>query len=147
MIEREKYPFNVFVPNLLNVCIDGYEHEEMNGRIYHCYKNEPVCFHNIVELIKEAERLFDLISFPQASTKTRQFFDKETVQAKKPEKVLSHEEVLSFKGKQRSVLLSVRFRQNSTWQGEFYCEDTGILVRFTNIMDFIKKIDEIKPQL
>ena len=142
MAVRENYPLNIFVPNLLNICIDGYEHEEMSGRIYHCYTKEPVRFNNIIELIREAEQFFDAIAFPQASTKTRQFDEKEAVQVQKPEKVMNHEEVIAYKGDKKNFWLCVRFRQNSTWQGEFYCVDTETTEKFANIVDFIKKMDD-----
>lgn len=142
MTQRVQYPFNIYVPNLLNICVDNNECAEISGRMYHCYEKEPVQFNNIIELIQAAENLFDRISFPQASTKTRCFVKKEDVYMEKPEKVVSHEEVVEQKGEKGSFITSVRFRQNSTWQGEFFQMETGKKEKFSNMVDFIKRLDQ-----
>ena len=142
MTQRENYPFNIFVPNLLNICIDNNDAEEMSGRLYHCYSNKPAKFNNIVEMIQAAEKLFDAIAFPQASTKTRSFKKSEDVYEKKPEKIIDQTELLQHKGEKATFIISVRFRQRSTWQGEFFSLETMEKESFSSMVDFIKKIDQ-----
>ena len=145
MTQRANYPFNIFVPNLLNICIDNNDnndYEEISGRMYHCYDKAPVLFDNIVELIQAAEKVFDDISFPQASTKTRSFVDQPVVYGKKPPKLVDQPELLKHAGEKTSIVVRVRFRQKSTWQGEFFQLETGKVERFSNMVDFIKKLDE-----
>ena len=136
-------PFHIFVPNLLNVCIDEIDHEEFSGRLYHCYTREPIRFASVVEVIREAEKMFDAISFPQASTKTRCFMEKESVSVPRPEKVTDQKDVAAHKGAKGSFLICVRFRQNSTWQGDFRHEESGAVESFSDIVELIKKIDQI----
>ena len=142
MTQREIYPFNIFVPNLLNICIDHNDCDEISGRLYHCYSAEPVVFENVVEMIQASEKLFDAISFPQASTKTRSFQKVEDVYEPKPEKVIDQLSLLNYKGEKATLITSVRFRQMSTWQGEFFSMETMEKESFFSMIDFIKKIDQ-----
>ena len=101
-------------------------------------------FSNIIELLREAEKLFDDISFPQASTKTRSLVEKtheQSTQIHRLELVVDRESVVNHSGRIGTFITSVRFRQNSTWQGEFFWVERKVAQRFTNTLDFIKQID------
>ena len=76
MEKHNIHQINISAPNLIVICIDKADTEEIEGRFYHCYGNEPVSFVSIVEFLTKAEKFFDLISFPQASTRTRNFDSK-----------------------------------------------------------------------
>lgn len=145
MEKNREYPFNIFVPNLLNICVDDMKHGELGGRIYHCYSEEPILFRNVLELVQQAERIFDSLSFPQASTKARSFVEKKQEGLSHLDKVVDQTAVFDRFGEKGSFVTSVRFRQNATWQGEFYCKETKCAEAFSDAMEFIKKIDrEIK---
>lgn len=142
MVQEQKLAFHLFVPNLISICVDEYVNEEIAGRLYHCHSNDPIYFHNVVELVREAEDFFDRISFPQASTKSRCFTSKEEVIQPKTEQVMNQRELLQYSGKKSTVLLAVRFRQNSTWQGEMYHIECGQLERFNDIVEFLKQVEK-----
>lgn len=140
----QQYGRMISTPSLLNVCVDRSHCGEVSGRLYHCYSPEPIPFSNIIELIREAEKLFDTIAFPQASTKTRSFIEpdaKPVMQMKRPEKVVDPKEILNNQGKIGTFVTNVRFRQNSTWQGECHWVEQGRTLPFSNTLDFIKQID------
>ena len=133
---------NISMPNLINICVNEKEHGEMNGQLYHCYSKEPIAFGNVIELLTIAEKLYDRICFPQASTKTRRFIEEEPqVQVKRPEKVVEQTEIIGHRGEIGSFVLCVQFRQNSTWQGEVIWLEKGIRRRFFNTLNFIKILD------
>ena len=141
-IQRDR--INISAPNLLNICVDRKEGGDISGRMYHCYQEEPVLFQNVIELIREAEKLFDKIGFPQASTRSRSFGEKaEEIYApsRRPEKTVAQEQVVSHQGRRGTFVTSVRLRQNATWQGEFYWTEQEEIYRFSNTLDFIKQID------
>lgn len=144
-MERTRtYQGNISAPNLMNICVDQNVGGELSGRLYHCYSEEPIMFSNIIELIREAEKLFDTIAFPQASTKTRSLVekdDKPTVQVHRPGKVVLPNEVVQNSGELGSFVTNVRFRQNSTWQGEICWVEAGKTLQFSNTLDFIRVID------
>ena len=133
---------NISMPNLINICVNEKEHGEIKGQLYHCYAKDSVLFGNVIELLTIAEKLYDTICFPQASTKTRTFLESELqVQTARPEKVAASTDVISHRWKIGSFVLCVRFRQNSTWQGEVFWLEKGIGKRFSNTLDFIKILD------
>lgn len=144
-MENVKKPhINISAPNLVNICIDAHVSGEISGRLYHCYSEEPVAFLNIIELLRETEKLFDAIGFPQASTKTRSFIEPpagQGVRQQKPEKKVTQQDVASHTGERGTFITSVRFRQSSTWQGEVYWVEKNEMQKFSNILEFIKLID------
>ena len=145
MSSAQQYRFNISAPNLINICIDEKHHGEISGRMYHCYSKEPVRFWNIVELLREAEKLFDAIAFPQASTKTRQLaeeYRQKEGYIERPVKVMLQEDVAGNTGELGTFITSVRFRQKSTWQGEFFWVEKEEKRQFANILDFIRQLDE-----
>ena len=144
MKRMQTYQGNISAPNLLNICVDDNVGGEVSGRLYHCYSEKPIMFSNIIELIREAEKLFDTIAFPQASTKTRSLVekdDKPAVQVQRPDKVFMPNEVVQYSGLLGSFVTNVRFRQNSTWQGEICWVEAGKTLQFSNTLDFIRVID------
>lgn len=145
MNNNQQFRRNISAPNLLNICVDSTHNGEVSGRVYHCYNPEPIVFSNVIELVREAEQFFDDIAFPQASTKTRSLIEKDnkTVsQVRRPEKVTTSEEVAQKRGELGTFLTNVRFRQNSTWQGEALWVEQEKTIRFSNVLDFIKELDE-----
>ncbi len=126
------------VPNLISICIDSIEDGEMSGKIYHCYSKEPVTFSNIIRMIEAAEVFFDQIRFPEASTQMRSFEKKEPVVEARLEKVCMPEEVLEKRGGKGTFLLNVRYRQNSSWQGEIQWIEENVVYQFCSVLDLIK---------
>lgn len=122
MSREHTYPMNLAVPNLLNICIDEEHDGLIAGRMYHYYSTEPAPFQSLLELMKLAEKLFDSISFPQASTKARSFAGLSTPEppynTKRPERKISAAELAAQRGKLATLLTRVEYRQRSTWQGE-----------------------------
>jgi len=135
---------NMSAPNLLHVCVDQKTEGRICGRLYHCYRKEPILFGDVVELIREAEALFDALNYPQASTMSRRFGEgKGTGTKGKPEKVLTQQEILRNKGEKGTFIIHVRFRQSATWQGEICKVETGETSRFSNTLDCIKVLDGV----
>lgn len=139
-----RYHVNISAPNLINVCIDDNEMGDMSGRMYCCYCEEAVRFSNIIELLRCMERLFDAISFPQASTKTRMFLDNSEMDISlnaKPKKIVEQEDVIKYTGKIGTFITNVQFRQNATWQGEAFWAETGKVLKFSNTLEYIRRLD------
>ena len=144
MSSVSNYKINISAPNLINICVDNNEQKEISGRLYHCYQEEPVLFANVVELIREIESLFDRIAFPQASTKTRSFGENAQPNSGpvvRPEKVVPQDQVILHNGQRGTFITCVKFRQNSTWQGETYWKEKNQQMRFTNLLEFIRQVD------
>ena len=142
MEQNKTLQINISMPNLINICVDEKDHGEISGRIYHCYAKEPMLFHNVVEMLRKIEDLFDRICYPQASTRTRSFHEIPAAgRIQRPEKLVMQEAVIKYRGEIGSFVTCVKFRQNSTWQGELFWMERGIRLRFANTLDFIKILD------
>ena len=111
---------NLSAPNFINVCIDEAANGGLGGRMYHYYKEEPARFGSVLELLGLAEKLYDGIAFPQASTMSRSFGKQEKEQPPynrpRPGKLTGVRELTGHRGRLSTVLVRVDYRQNSTWQ-------------------------------
>lgn len=142
MENKKQTQINISMPNLINICVNERMHGEISGEIYHCYEKEPMLFSNVVEMLRKIEDLFDRICFPQASTKTRSFYETPPAgRTIRPEKVVMQQDVIQYRGTVGSFVTCVKFRQNSTWQGELFWMEKGIKRQFANTLDFIKILD------
>ena len=142
MEERLLSQVRISAPNLVNICVDDIKQGEMSGRLYHCYTQQEILFSNVVELLRHVEALYDSIAFPQASTKARTFGKpEESKRVERPEKIISQEEFIEYRGVIGTFLLFVKFRQNATWQGEVYWVEQDKKNFFSNMLDFVKIVD------
>ena len=141
MEKKIDIPNNMFAPNLVNICVDKSIHNEFSGRLYHCYDHEPWIFTSMVQLLKEMEYFYDTISFPQASTLSRNFKKVEFGKREMLQKVEELEHILVPRREAGTFLAAVRYRQNSTWQGQIFWMEQQKEWQFVSTLEFIKIID------
>ena len=140
MSQANQISVNISAPNLITICVNGMEHGEVQGEFYHYFSEKPVEFYSILDLVRAMENLFDELVFPQASTKSRSFFEKEEelmFRQGRRDKMISSEELLSHRGMAGTFVTCVKFRQRSTWQGDFVWKEKGKKVFFENALEFI----------
>ncbi len=128
------------------ICIDVYNEGEMQGRLYHSYREEPLMFHNVIALFKTLGNLFDSYDFPQVSMKQRSF----KVQSVPEHKHLT-EDVKNLKasqpsmdmirGKRATFWVKVLFRQNATWQGSIKWVEEGKEINFRSALELMMLLD------
>ena len=135
----------ISAPNLLAICVNNAEYGEIQGEFYHYYDKEPIGFCSILELIREMERFFDDLAFPQTSNRGRSFLEKENeipVDIKRKEKQILWEQLMNHSGRRGTFITSVKFRQRSAWQGEFFWKEKNEKISFSSALEFIRLIDE-----
>ncbi|MBE5955373.1 MAG: hypothetical protein E7253_02860 [Lachnospiraceae bacterium] len=140
---------NISAPNLVNICINGLEHGEIQGEVYHYYSEKPESFSSVVELIRTMEKLFDYLMFPQASTRIRSFWEKENEiypRRKREDKQVSWEELLAHSGRIGTFITCVKFRQRSTWQGDFFWKEKEQKMFFSSALEFVRLLDQAVNQ-
>lgn len=129
-------------PNLMNVCIDKNFGKEIKGRCYNRYSQYPVQFDGMNHLLIRMDQLMDNINFPQSSTRSRGFFNRQKCKEDGGmEKVKTTEEILKESGKKATFVVNVAYRQNATWQGKVLWAETGQSCYFRSALELMKLID------
>ena len=125
--------------NLVNVCVDSYLDADVRGRFYTAYDIEPAYFNGIAELFLKMERFLDRLGFPMSSTRHRCFNG--IITGKEDMDVIAKDNLSVPRGDTASFLVSVRFRQNSTWQGTLRWLDSKREVNFRSALELMRLID------
>lgn len=133
------------LPNMVMVCVDGVENGDIYGRYFHRYKKEETFFLNSAMLFSEVEQFYDIIGYPQAAMRTRNFIERERekVPAKEHMTVIYDSQTLmQFRGKMATFLVGVTSRQNASWQGDVVWMEQKIRKHFCSDMDLMVFVDE-----
>ena len=140
MDQKKEIQIALHAPNIVNICIDECRNGEVAGCLYHCYDENPWEFANVLKMVELMEELYDRISFPQASTKTRSFVNAACESKERPQKVSTPQDVAAHRGKKGSFLTCVKYRQNSSWQGETQHLEEGTVQQFISVLELLKII-------
>lgn len=133
----------VAAPNSVCICIDRREEDNHQGRIFTRCDRQAIPFYSVNTLVREMEKLFDRINFPQASTRQRSFFHR--ISEKKPQKEVLEmqdiDELLEHSGDLGTFIINVKYRQNATWQGEVIWAEKKERKYFRSALELLKLID------
>lgn len=138
MSQIQEMHIALHAPNIVNICVDEDKNGELSGRLYHCYDEEPLRFANVIRMVEAMEDFFDRISFPQASTQTRTFANVVKKDKEKLEKVVPPQKVVEHRGERETFLTCVKYRQNSSWQGEVEWVEKGVVLHFVSVLELLK---------
>lgn len=133
------------LPNMVMVCVDGVENGDIYGRYFHRYKKEETFFLNSAMLFSEVEQFYDIIGYPQAAMRTRNFIERERekVPAKEHMTVIYDSQTLiQLRGNLATFLVGVTSRQNASWQGDVVWMEQKIRKHFCSDMDLMVFVDE-----
>lgn len=137
--------FEKSFPNMVMVCVDGVENGDIYGRYFHRYKKEETFFLNSAMLFSEVEQFYDIIGYPQAAMRTRNFIERERekVPAKEHMTVIYDSQTLmQFRGKLATFLVGVTSRQNARWQGDVVWMEQKIRKHFCSDMELVVFVDD-----
>ncbi len=137
--------FEKSFPNMVMVCVDGVENGDIYGRYFHRYKKEETFFLNSAMLFSEVEQFYDIIGYPQAAMRTRNFIERERekVPAKEHMTVIYDSQTLmQFRGKLATFLVGVTSRQNASWQGDVVWMEQKIRKHFCSDMELVVFVDD-----
>lgn len=161
---KKEYDERLFFhsPNIVNLCMDAYDEKIQQGRLYHQYTSkEGIPFSSVFEAFGRMERLYDDLQFPQTSTKIRSFlvdrrgeerFRMGTAELweiipeqrrKELREMESFEDVTEHRGKEATFLVRVKYRQNSSWQGEVTWVDGQKKEYFRSALELVRLMDSV----
>ena len=130
---------------MVMVCVDGVENGDIYGRYFHRYKKEETFFLNSAMLFSEVEQFYDIIGYPQAAMRTRNFIERERekVPAKEHMTVIYDSQTLmQFRGKLATFLVGVTSRQSASWQGDVVWMEQKIRKHFCSDMELVVFVDD-----
>ena len=130
---------------MVMVCVDGVENGDIYGRYFHRYKKEETFFLNSAMLFSEVEQFYDIIGYPQAATRTRNFIEREREKVPAKEHmtvVYDSQTLMQFRGELATVLVGVTSRQNASWQGEVVWMEQQIRKHFCSDMELVVFVDD-----
>ena len=133
------------LPNMVMVCVDGVENGDIYGRYFHRYKKEETFFLNSAMLFSEVEQFYDIIGYPQAAMRTRNFIERERekVPAKEHMTVIYDSQTLiQLRGNLATFLVGVTSRQNASWQEDVVWMEQKIRKHFCSDMELVVFVDD-----
>lgn len=130
-------------PNILVLCIDSKNADDVLGRLYSKFQIEPTMFNSSFDLMVKMDEFFDRINFPQASLKTRSFSGKPGETAgERPNEIQKVADMMEHRGDLATFVVHVQYRQNATWQGKIVWTDKKKESTFRSALEMIKLMDE-----
>lgn len=94
------------------VCIDSYDGNVLNGRLYNPYIPKGWGFGSLMQFLLGMEDLLDGMNFPQSFNAIRSFSDTARDPEARPPMVETPRD-----GRLATFAVRVLFRQNASWQG------------------------------
>ncbi len=141
----EEPRWKLFAPNLICIGMDGCKKNEYAGRIWHQYADDPIPFRDAVDMLRIMEELYDEWNFPQSSTKSHSFIEtgstKEPKQKKGARAKMDVNRIHNKHGNRGTFIVQVKYRQNSTWQGEVIWAERNQKQSFRSALELLKLID------
>jgi len=142
-VENEKGSVVTSMSLKMRAEIEKHEDGTIKGELQSRYLDAPYVFSDLVNMIHKMEEIFDAIRFPQAFLSPRSF-ENGKQPARNREAGENHKMgPRSAEGVSSSTFdISVRFRQNATWQGEIIWIEKDMRQNFRSVLEMLKLIDE-----
>ena len=139
-------------PNGVLVCVDTFDGVQSAGRFYHSYRETPVPFDGLLQLVERMEWLFDWLQFPHRGNNERTFLTRKhreegpagVQRGRQPERdrIVSDETLLGKHGELGTFIVRVQHRQNSSWQGRITWMEEDKTITFRSVWEMIKLMED-----
>lgn len=119
-----------------------YDDGTIVGELHSRYLDRPYVFYELVNMICIMEEIFDTNRFPQAFLSPRSFKSGKHPARNREvgeNRMIEPESVNS--APKSTFDISVRFRQNATWQGEIVWVEKEMRQNFRSVLEMLKLID------
>lgn len=146
--ESSSLSLRIFM-NDIKICIREINRSEPVGVICHCCLKDPLPFYGMGELILKIDRLCDDMGFPEASPERR------TLHSRMKEKEELHfyhdfKEFGVMKGEIFAIFITLRYRQNVSWQGSVHFSGDATVYQFRSVLELMgfmmEKFEELGGQ-
>ena len=115
------------------------------GKLFSRYLEAPYVFTDLYNMIHKMEEIFDTNGFPQAFLSPRTFKGgKSGIKKINVERndTMNQDINIETDAKKCTFEITVRFRQNATWQGQILWADKNVKQNFRSVLEMLKLMDE-----
>jgi len=123
--------------------------DEMRGILHSLYLDKPFVFYDLMRMIEKMEWIFDSKGFPEAFLSPRSFgkvkskrIRPETESSGTMNDVINQLNNKESGSSRCTFEISVRFRQNATWQGQIFWVEKNQVQNFRSVLEMLKLMDE-----
>lgn len=130
------------VKNLVVLCVDKYDNNIAEGRIYTAYNTQPQIFRDSFEMARSMDAFFDEVGYPQRDTQPRSFGENATTQKRGNAMSAKVTDPTIEKGEMATFVVRVMYRQNATWQGSVLWAEEEKTCNFRSALELIRMMDD-----
>lgn len=130
------------------VLLEFYRHptdKNVIGEFRHLYMDKGIIFTDISNFIYQLELLLEQLNKPQATTTCRKTWKKENCEPLDTEPIHMHEDPVWVISKRNclSYIIHIRYRCNSSWQGEVRWLDKkhGQTIYFRSVLELLMLLE------
>ena len=135
----------IYGKNLICVCVESCENNDVQGVLWTPYEEDSIGFSNFYEMVMLMDKLYDNWDFPQRTTSYRTFGKKNKLEDyHNPNSIRKREpirDVKSFRGEVATLLVQVKFRQYTSWQGQVLWTEGKKKIHFRSVLEFMKLVN------
>ena len=133
----------------MRVEIVSYNGDVLKGILYSHFLDAPYEFTNLLQVIEKMEDVFDSKGFPEAFMTPRVFGA--SAHGKKNHEMSRNINMKDLvgtiaqpepSGAKCTFEISVKFRQNATWQGQILWAEKNLKQNFRSVLEMLKLMDE-----
>ena len=134
--------YNEMIVNDFKVCVQETDGLVLSGRIYHCYAEEPLKFHGIMEMLLTIDALCQKLDTPLAEPERRTLGRSMKEQYGSPACYHSFKEFVSTEKDRFAFFLKIRYRRNVSWQGSVHFSGEARSYKFRSVLELIGYLAE-----
>ena len=137
-------PYNI---SIYTICVDGYKNKSISGSFINNHYGDEVKFNSTFEMLSDMENIMNITGSPKKYEKDRSFFVDDDKNGNDndndPSKLLKLNSFNEYdkKGELATFYIKIRFRQNSSWQGNITWREGGKTEDFRSVFELLKIID------
>jgi hypothetical protein len=129
--------------------IASYGYNALKGILYSQYLDRPFGFISLMQMIEKMEEIFDTKGFPEAFMTPRTFgysgknTNKHKIDGNEVMKDETASGIVFEPGDTKCTFeITVKFRQNATWQGQILWAEKNLKQNFRSVLEMLRLMDE-----
>ncbi|MBQ3535103.1 MAG: hypothetical protein IJN18_03185 [Clostridia bacterium] len=118
------------------IAVDRYHRGEMSGAFYHPVRRESGTFASLIQLLLQMEQSMDQENLPQSFHAPRSFAPYRGF-------LWAGDACRFISGREATFVVNIRFRRNSSWQGEVFYQKDSRPRPFRSVLELIGLMDSL----